>query len=289
MTELRNEEFFQLRDYIHALCGLVIQEDKKYLVLQRIEPLLSEFGCDSFGEFAELIRKRPSPYLQERIIEAITTHETFFFRDEHPFATFRGVILPELSEKIVAGKQQGKNNCKARIWCAGASTGQEPYSLAIIIYEYLETADQWEISTADFSILATDISSRVLTTATRGIYNQVEISRGLDNKTRDKYFKKLNNEWLLAEHIRNMVEFRKMNLVYPFRILGEFDLIFCRNVLIYFDNETKRRILDDFHSVLKDDGYLLLGASETLYNLYDKFESQYVENTILYVKKDIQE
>ncbi len=282
--ELTRQEFEDLRQYIHKLCGLYIQEEKQYLILQRLEGLVQASGCASYGEFHRMLTQAPRPGMSEQIVAAITTNETSFFRDAHPFQTFKSHILPALAEGLKRQRDTAAANVKPRvhIWSAAASTGQEAYSLAMLVYEFLAYYRFFGITEEDFSILATDISSDVLARAAAGTYNEVEISRGLSATQRDKYFTQQGKTWAIREDIRKMVLFRKMNLASQIGMTPSFDVIFCRNVLIYFDDQTKKRIVDQLFTKLKPNGYLVLGSAENLYTMTEKFASVLVGETILY-------
>lgn len=285
--DLTSQEFGNLSGYIHKLCGLHIQPDKHYLILQRLAPLLAENDCDSFAAFYKLLLERPNPDLHQKIIAAITTNETSFFRDGHPFAAFKDYLLPKLWEEANNRKRAAQTypSPKIRIWSAAASTGQEAYSLAMLIYEYAYCRQYLGVSVEDFSILGTDISAEALSRAMAGKYNDIDASRGLSKEQRDKYFTFSDRSWVIRDEIRKMVEFRKINLVERFGLMTTFDCIFCRNVLIYFDEPTKRAIADRFHAALADHGALILGSAENLYNISDKFESYMLGDTIVYRKK----
>jgi chemotaxis protein methyltransferase CheR len=285
--ELTRQEFNDLSGYIHKLCGLHIQPDKQYLILQRLAPLLDEQGCQSFTGFYRMLVERPTAELQQKIIAAITTNETSFFRDGHPFETFKSHILPHLAEVFKVRKRLAKT-CpppKIRIWSAAASTGQEAYSLAIMVREYAYRHHYLGVTAEDFSILGTDISSEALTRASAGRYNEIDVGRGLALELRDKYFLREERSWVVRSELRRMVEFRKLNLTERFGLMTVFDCIFCRNVLIYFDEPTKRVLADRFHAALADHGALILGSAENLYNVSEKFESRMLGETIVYKKK----
>jgi chemotaxis protein methyltransferase CheR len=296
--ELSRHEFELLRDYIYKICGLVIADNKQYLIRQRLEPLALTIGCLNFTEFYRKITESSLPpqtknRFQEQVINAITTNETSFFRDGHPFAAFREYILPRLNERICERKQrlQSRKGPKVRLWSAGSSTGQEPYSLVMLIKEYSQAANQKHqfsmipVSMEDFVILATDISTEMLARAMAGEYNDAEMKRGLDPERVKAYFKKNGRRWIISSSVRSMVEFRQINLIRPFTMLGGFDVIFCRNVLIYFDIETKTRIIAQFSEMLSDKGFLVLGATENVYGITDRFDSVHHGETLFYQKK----
>lgn len=292
--ELSQQEFELLRQYIHNICGLAISDNKNYLIKQRLEPLVLKAGCTSFIEFYNELRKgvdgeyQVLPQVEEKIINAITTHETSFFRDGHPFVTFKEYLLPLLAQVIIQRKsgQKQRKGSKVRIWSAGTATGQEPYSLAMLIHEFTNSPVCLpNVFKEDFGLLATDISSTMIAKSMTAEYSQFEIKRGLNADRLRQFFFKEKKHWTIKSQIRTMVEFRQINLIEPFRMLGGFDVILCRNVLIYFDNPTKERILDQFYEILCDSGWLILGATENIFNLSDKFKTVHVGETILYQKK----
>lgn len=283
---LTGQEFDLLRRYIHSLCGIAIPHDKSYLIEQRLEPVVVATGCKSFGEFYLKLTKNMLPKMEERIINAMTTNETSFFRDGHPFVAFKEYVLPKLGEMILERKARDKSRRgpKVSIWSAGASTGQEPYSLAMLIRDYLWGNDGLDISTEDFGLHASDISSEALSRAMAGEYSEMEMKRGLSAELIEKYFIKDGGRWVIDSEIRNMVQFRQINLIRPFAMVGGFDVILCRNVLIYFDNGTKARMIDQFYDVISEGGFLVLGATESLYGITDRFETVRYGEAILYRK-----
>lgn len=285
--ELSMQEFQELSAHIYKLCGLDIRAEKHYLVKQRLEPLAVTFGSGSFKGLIDKIRQNTDMRLRNEVIEAMTTNETFFFRDVHPFDAFRDHMLPRLGELIVKRKavHGQRKGAKVNIWSAASSTGQEPYSLAMLIGEYVQANAYRGIALEDFTILATDISSMVLSKAIAGQYTDMEVNRGLSPERRDKYFKKEGNFWNIDGLFQSMVDFRRINITEPFAMLGGFDVIFCRNILIYFDDDTKRRIFTQFHQALPDTGYLVLGACENMNMLNDRFESTMHKGTIVYIPK----
>jgi len=292
--ELNPQEFELLRQYIHHICGLAISDNKTYLIRQRLEPLVLKAGCSSFSEFYTKLRQGDTggskifPQVEEKIINAITTHETSFFRDGHPFETFKKYLLPQLARTIIQrkGNSSHRKGAKVRLWSAGTATGQEPYSLAMLIHEFTDSAiSPSDVIKEDFGLLATDISSTMIAKSMTAEYSQFEIKRGLNSERLRKFFYKEKERWTIKSQIRKMVEFRQINLIEPFRMLGGFDVILCRNVLIYFDNPTKARILDQFNDILCKNGWLILGATENIFNLSDKFDIVHFHETIFYQKK----
>lgn len=280
--------FTEMRNVIHRLCGLALGEDKLYLVQQRLEPLVRASGCIDYDSFSSKLRGPSGPQLGEAIIEAITTSETSFFRDGHPFVAFRAHILPWLTERILQRRKSGPGLSGpgvGRIWCTAAATGQEPYSLAMTLLDYLAATRLPGVTENDFSILGTDISARVLTAAREGLYSEREMQRGLPAEFRDRYFQRDGESWQLCERVRRLVAFRQLNLVHTHIGLGLFDVIFCRNVLIYFDEATRRAICNRLWDLLAPSGLLVLGSIENLYGISTRFESMHLGETIVYRKR----
>ncbi len=284
--ELSRCEFDNLSKYIHSKCGIVIKDEKTYLIHQRLEPVVNSLGFNNFTELYLNIANNCTTNLQDKVITAITTNETSFFRDNHIFESFNSYILPKLDEFIKerSERKMQRKGSKVRIWCAASSTGQEPYCIAMLIDEYVSKNRHHNIKNSDFEVLATDISSKVLAQAISGEFTTMEAARGLSSSQIERYFSKVDGKLLLNQNIRDMVEFRRLNLIEPFTMLGGFDVIFCRNVLIYFDGSTKKKIMDQFHYMLPDDGFLILGASESTYGTTDKFDPIYINTSIIYKK-----
>ncbi len=285
--KLTDPQFYKIRDHIYKVSGIDINVEKHYLVQQRLEPVARTFGLKDFDEFIKKLMAPGEAYFKDTAIQAITTNETSFFRDNHPFDTFRDHILPALAEIAVHRKTAsfGRKGSKIDIWCAASSTGQEPYTLAMTIYEYAIANRSKGLLPEDFSILATDISSDVLAKAMSGEYTDLEVSRGLSPERKTKYFRKNGNSWALDSKILSMVEFRKINLSESFLMLGGFDVIFCRNVLIYFSDKVKTKIVDQFRRMLSDPGFLFLGACESLNTISSEFESSKHKQTLYYTPK----
>lgn len=282
--ELNPLEFDNLRGEIRKLCGLVIEDEKQYLVRQRLGPVVRSNGWSSFGQLYTQLSADKDPNLREEVIAAVTTNETSFFRDAYPYVTFREYILPLLRTAIQSRKSHTceRLGAKATILCAGASTGQEPFSLSIEIHEFVGRNASYGLAPQDFAITAIDISSAALSAAMAGRYSRLEIDRGLSDGVRAQHFTRVGDYWQINTDIHALVTFRKINLAETFVSLGSFDVIFCRNVLIYFDHVTKRRILSQFHRMLTKDGILILGASEKLIGLNELFNSVRHDNTLYY-------
>ena len=254
-------EYDFLRRSLRERSGLVLSADKQYLVESRLLPIARKAGLATLGELVAMLRRGDSEGLMTAVVEAMTTNETFFFRDKVPFENFRTAILPALLAARWAQRS-------IRIWSAAASTGQEPYSLAMTLKELADSVAGWRIE-----IVATDLAGGVLQKAQDGIYSQFEVQRGLPIAFLIKYFSKVGDMWQIAPELRAMVKFRQLNLLADFSALGAFDLIFCRNVLIYFDQDTKTDLLNRLGRLAADDGYLVLGAAETVVGLTECFRT----------------
>jgi len=249
------EDFLVFRTFLSQACGIVLGEGKQYLVVNRIRRILEEHELSSLGALVALIQRGAVPRLKERVIDAMTTNETFWFRDGTPFDALRDVLLPRL---VIEQRRP-----TLRIWSAACSSGQEPYSISMVVEEF--KARHPGLSGFNPEILATDISTTVLATARQAQYDRLGIGRGLSEQRRRQFFDELPGErYQLKSNITRRVTFRQLNLLDSFAGLGRFDIIFCRNVLIYFSPELKRDILGRMHATLNPGSCLLLGASETL-------------------------
>src|SRR5206468_7614132 len=235
-----------------------LSADKQYLVESRLVPLARRHGLGGIGELVQKLKAGSEP-LTIDVIEAMTTNETFFFRDKIPFDHLRQTVLPELLQARSARRS-------LRIWCAASSTGQEPYSIAMVCKEFAAELSGWRIE-----IVATDISLGVLEKARAGIFSQFEVQRGLPIQLLVRHFRQVGELWQLNADIRAMVQHRQLNLLQDFSHLGSFDVIFCRNVLIYFDQDTKINVFDRLARVLEPDGVLALGAAESVVGISDAF------------------
>jgi chemotaxis protein methyltransferase CheR len=256
---MTDSEFSFFCGWLKERCAIHLEEGKQYLVESRLNPLVRQMELGSIGELIGRLRDGADPALQTRVVEALVTTETSFFRDHNPFEALRRHVLPALIE----ARQREK---RLAIWCAAASTGQEPYSVAILLREHFKSLTGWQVR-----ILATDLSREVLTKARAGVYNQFEVNRGMPASLLLKYFTQHGADWRISDEVRAAVEFREVNLAGPWPITGRFDLILMRNVLIYFDVERKRKILGRVARVLAPEGYLLLGGAETTYNVDNSY------------------
>ena len=252
-------DYEYLRKLLKDHSGLDLSADKQYLIESRLLPLARKAGLAGIPELVQKM-KGGSASLVTQVVEAMTTNETFFFRDKVPFDHFRDSIMPEIL-RARAGRKS------VRIWCAAGSTGQEPYSLAMCLKEMSAALSGWRVE-----IIATDLSQEVLEKSKAGIYSQFEVQRGLPIQLLVKYFKQTGEFWQINADIRAMVQHRQLNLLHDFSQLGVFDVIFCRNVLIYFDQDTKINIFNRLAKVMEPDGFLVLGAAETVVGLTDVFK-----------------
>jgi chemotaxis protein methyltransferase CheR len=253
-------DFDYLRQFLRERSGLVLAVEKQYLAESRLLPVARRNAMSTLAELIERLRNRAPAPLCAQVVEAMTTNETFFFRDKIPFEHFRDTIMPSL----LAARAREK---RIRIWCTAASTGQEPYSLAMAIKTMGSAIAGYRID-----ILATDLSSEVLEKAKTGIYSQFEVQRGLPVQLLVKFFDQIGDTWQLAPELRSMVQFRPLNLLNDFSVLGNFDVVFCRNVLIYFDQANKIAVLNRIARQMSEDGYLVLGAAETVIGLTEAFK-----------------
>ena len=254
---MTDAEFEFLRGFLKARSGLALALEKRYLVESRLSPLCRRYNLPSLSDLIGRLRTARAGDMELAVVEAMTTNETFFFRDKTPFEIFEKVLLPSYLPARSASR-------RLRVWCAAASTGQEPYSLAMILNEMAAKLAGWRVE-----IVATDISTEVLEKAKAGLYSQFEVQRGLPIQMVMKYFKQVGEQWEIAPSIRGMVDYRPLNLIKDFSHLGSFDIIFCRNVLIYFDAPTKGDVFKRMAVALPADGTLLLGAAETVIGLSD--------------------
>ena len=254
------QDFDYLRQLLRQRSGLVLSAEKQYLAESRLLPVARKHGLAGLTELVAKLKAAGAAPLGVEVVEAMTTNESFFFRDKVPFEHFRAVIMPAL----IAAREKEK---RIRIWCAACACGQEPYSLAMSLKEFGRELAGWRVE-----IIATDISNEVLEKAKAGIYSQFEVQRGLPIQSLVKFFSQVGETWQIAPEIRAMVQFRPLNLLDDFSSLGSFDLVFCRNVLIYFDQDTKTGVLNRIARQMPADGFLVLGAAETVVGLTGAFK-----------------
>jgi chemotaxis protein methyltransferase CheR len=261
-------DYEYLRRLLRERSGLDLSADKQYLVESRLVPLARRNGLAGIGDLVQKV-KAGAETLTIDVIEAMTTNETFFFRDKIPFDHLRQAVIPELIQARAARRS-------LRIWCAASSTGQEPYSIAMLCKEFAAELSGWRVE-----IVATDISLGVLEKARAGIFSQFEVQRGLPIQLLVKHFRQVGELWQLNADIRAMVQHRQLNLLQDFSHLGSFDVIFCRNVLIYFDHDTKAGVFNRLARSLEPDGTLALGAAESIVGITEAFKP-YPERRGLY-------
>jgi chemotaxis protein methyltransferase CheR len=257
---MKAEDFDLLSRMLHERSGLVLTPDKAYLLESRLMPIARSYGAKGLDELVALLRKKPDAALTRAVTEAMTTNETLFFRDVKPFEQFRRAVLPGLIK-------QRRDSRTIRIWCAACSSGQEPYSLAMVLREEQALLQGWKVQ-----VLGTDINSEMIQRARAGLYSQFEVQRGLPIQMLVKYFTQIEDKWQISQAIRDLVEYREFNLLHDPRVLGQFDVVFCRNVLIYFDQASKTQILDRLAHIMPADGILYLGGAETVFGVTERFE-----------------
>jgi chemotaxis protein methyltransferase CheR len=260
-----------IRKILKERSGYVLSPDKQYLIDSRLTPLARQESCATLAELVTKMRRPGAEALLARVTEAMTINESFFFRDKIPFDRFRDTILPAVMETRRAAR-------RLRIWCSACSTGQEPYSLAMILKNMGGKLAGWQVD-----IVATDISCEVLDRARAGVYSQFEVQRGLPIQMLMQFFQQTGDQWRVSEDIRRMVQFRQLNLLDRFAMLGAFDVVFCRNVLIYFDQATKIDVLERICHQLAPEGFLVLGAAETVVGLSNCFKP-HADKRGLYVR-----
>ena len=257
---MKVEDFELLSNLLKQRSGLVLTQDKSYLLETRLMPVARKHNMKTLEELCQDVRLKKTEALLSDITEAMTTNESLFFRDTKPFDLFKSKILPKLMEARASSR-------RIRIWSAACSSGQEPYSLAMLLKEDAAKLAGWRIE-----IVATDISAEMLSKAKAGLYTQFEVQRGLPITMLVKYFKQIGDKWQLDASIRSMVQYREFNLLSSPRTLGTFDVVFCRNVLIYFDQPTKKMVLENVSRQMPNDGLLFLGGAETVLGVTDDFK-----------------
>lgn len=270
------EEFQSFSKYILEISGISIGEGKEYLLETRLYPLVTKYQCSSYAELMKKSKIDVKKRLENEIVDAISTNETYFFRDKSPFELLKHKILPDLIDKR---SQKGLSLKPAlRLWSAASSTGQEIYSIAMSMLEMGVTPDKYNIK-----LLGTDISDAAVAKASYGLYNQFEAARGLDQTRLTRFFDhKENKNYKIKDQVRSMAQFRKMNLMKPLVGMGKFDIILCRNVMIYFMKQDRKRIYQDMAKVLEPDGYLIIGSTESLSNDTDLFVPAKYLNSVFY-------
>lgn len=278
MLKITPSEFTLFKKYILDISGIALSGGKEYLVETRLNPLVEELGCTSYAELYQKAKSAFNKEIEKKIIDAISTNETYFFRDKTPFELLQYKIIPDLIDKRSKNKTGLKTSI--RLWSAASSTGQEIYSIAMALDEINVTPANYNIK-----ILGTDISDAAIAKASYGKYNKFEIARGLDQKRLYKYFTQEKDSWRIKDQLRAMTQFKKLNLMKPFIGLGKFDIVLCRNVMIYFTSEDRRKIYNKIAKVLEPDGYLLIGSTESLANDSDLFVPKRYLKSVFYQLK----
>lgn len=254
-------EYEEFRRFLEDACGIMLGDNKHYLVTSRLTRLMREFDINTFGELMLQLKQKHHTKLRERIVDAMTTNETMWFRDRYPFDILTNIILPEYSSLKTR---------QLRIWSAACSSGQEPYSISMVIQEYM--AAKPGALTSNIQIVATDISPSVLKDASAAQYDKMSITRGIAEERVKRFFIQKADRWEVKPELRSRITFREMNLMQSYAALGKFDIIFCRNVLIYFSSELKKDILTRIAQSMNPRGYLFLGGSESPTSYVDMFE-----------------
>jgi chemotaxis protein methyltransferase CheR len=271
VTEILPENYRFLQAHIYSQVGIVLEDNKHYLFESRLAPIVKQFSLGSINALCDLLHTRRDAEIGKQVVEAMTTNETYFFRDPGQYDAIRKILMPRLREDRKATRT-------LRFWSAAASTGQEAYSLGMQLLE--DGFGDWNIQ-----ILGTDFASKVVERARSGIYQQIEVNRGLPAALLVKYFRRSGMNWQLTEAVQKMATFETIDLRKSMRTLGPFDLVFCRNVMIYFDNETKRSIMKELHGTMFRGGWLLLGGAETAFGLEEWFDRQVIGNVTIYVAR----
>ncbi|WP_438971433.1 CheR family methyltransferase [Methylophaga sp.] len=275
MQNISSFDYQRFKTFLEHACGIILGEGKQYLIASRLTRLMREEDIASLAELMALIERGHPRHLRDAVIDAMTTNETSWFRDGMPFDTLGQFVLPEFDSQ---------RSGPIRIWSSACSSGQEPYTISMILSEYCRKQSASQLGNSQ--IIATDISSSILAEAKRAEYEDVALGRGLSASRRQQFFIQQQERWRVIDEIRKRVSFREQNLLQGFATLGKFDIIFCRNVLIYFSADRKKDILQRMAQSLNRGGYLFLGASETISGYSDAFESVRTPHSTIYRKKD---
>lgn len=267
---ISENDFKYVREFVYQKAAIVLEDSKAYLVESRLGPLAKKEGFASLADFVAKLRSQPQNGMHWNVIEAMTTNETYFFRDVHPFDLLKKNVFPELIKKRATARE-------LNIWVAAASSGQEPYTIAMVIRENFPELASWKVN-----FICSDISKEMLDRCREATYSQLEVNRGLPAPLLIKYFQKIGTEWRIKDELRKMIDLRQINLAQPWGLLPPMDIVFIRNVLIYFDQETKRAIMGRLRKVLKPDGYMFLGGAETTINIDDNFKRVQVDKSAYY-------
>ncbi len=278
MLKITSSELKLIAKYIYDVSGIHLDASKTYLFETRLSSIAEGLGCSSYQDLYNKAKRDPKKAIEREIIDAISTNETLFFRDKGPFELLQHKLLPELIDARTPSSPVLKTNVK--IWSAASSTGQELYSIAIVIKQLIP-----DLAKYNFKLLGTDISDSAVSQASYGKYNKFEIERGLPRQQLQKYFTLFGDSWKIKDEIRAMVNFRKLNLMKPFAALGKFDIIFCRNVAIYFTPTDRKNLFNRMADSLTEDGYLVIGSTESLTGVCPRFIPKRHLRSIFYQKK----
>ena len=269
-TPIADADFQYIRDFVRQQAAIVLEEGKGYLVESRLLPVARRNGLGSLSELVAQMRAQTMNDLHWGVVEAMTTNETYFFRDVHPFELLWKTVLPEVIKRRATERQ-------IDIWCAAASSGQESYTILMTLREHFPELATWKIN-----LIASDISKEMIERCREGCYSQLEVNRGLPAPLLVKYFSKIGTEWKIKDELRSMLDLRQINLAKQWPLLPPMDIIFIRNVLIYFDLETKKSIMTKIRKLLKPEGYLFLGGAETTFNVDESYKRTQVEKSAYY-------
>ena len=276
MINITADEIKIFVQYIYKVSGIILDDSKAYLLESRLSGLLQQHACKSFLQLYQMAVSDSKKTLERKIINAITTNETLFFRDHSPFEMLRHKIIPDLIDKKIAGGN-GSSQIPIRIWSAACSTGQELYSIAMVLKETLGNLQKYNIQ-----LLGTDISDEAITRASYGHYKQFEIERGLPEDKLNKYFERNGSGWKIKDEIRAMALFKRFNLMEPLNRLGTFDVVFCRNVGIYFGQRDRKTLFEKIADLLEENGVLIVGSSETLLGLTPRLQPKQHLRSVFY-------
>jgi chemotaxis protein methyltransferase CheR len=279
MIKDKTDDIKEISKYILDISGINLDESKAYLIETRLGGLIKEYECSSYKELRSKAETDSNKTIENKIIDAISTNETLFFRDREPFEVLQHKILPDLIDRRTE-KASGLLPIPIRIWSAACSTGQEAYSIAIVLKELLPDLKKYNVR-----LFGTDISDSAIAQASYGTYNKFEIERGLSKGKLEKYFIPNGGNWKISDEIRAMVSFNKGNILKPFAGVEKLDIIFCRNVAIYFDLEERKKLFENIASVLEPDGFLIVGSTESLTGICPIFEPKRYLRTIYYQLK----
>lgn len=279
MLKITPAELKSVGKYIHDISGIYLDPSKSYLFETRLGTIAEEHGCSSYEELALKAKREATKGIERQIIDAISTNETLFFRDTGPFELLKNKIIPEMIDLRAPSSPRMKTNIK--IWSSASSTGQELYSVAMTIKDLLGA----QLDSYNFRLLGTDISDSAVKQASYGKYNKFEIERGLPKPTLQKHFTLFGDSWKVKDELRAMVNFRKLNLMLPFTGLGKHDIILCRNVAIYFTLQDRKKLFNKLADCLADDGFLIIGSTESLTGVCSRFVPKRHLRSIFYQKK----